>query len=85
MTNPGPTSFDEYCAEHRIAQDEMGPAFAAYLHELSEAFLGGEPWDGEVTEFDPADPLRGAKFTCLKCAGMDLPKHHRTCAKASSP
>lgn len=70
-------SFDEYCLAHEIAEEEAPTAFAAYLHEL-----GG--WDGPMVQVDPAAPSAG-NWACGKCDGMDVPRHHRTCAKASSP
>jgi len=38
-----PMSFDDYCRERDIKPHEYGPAFAAYLHEVS----GGD-WDGDA-------------------------------------
>ncbi len=38
-------SFDDYCDEHHITDEELPAAFAAYLNKIS----GGE-WDGEYEE-----------------------------------
>lgn len=38
--------FDAYCGEHGIQPDELGPAFAAWLHLTTN-------WDGPA---EPADP-----------------------------
>lgn len=43
-------SFEEYCAEHGVTEDEMPAAFAAYLHLLSEG-----RWDGRVEQVRPPD------------------------------
>lgn len=42
-TGGGIEDFDRYCEEHDIQPDELGPAFAAWLNQVS----GGE-WDGRA-------------------------------------
>jgi hypothetical protein len=42
-------SFDDYCEEFGIKDEELPTAFAAYLNKIS----GGE-WDGDYEEL-PAD------------------------------
>ena len=46
-----PLSFDEYCEQHGIHPEEYGPAFAAYLHEIS-----GGVWDGSAEQAGFAPP-----------------------------
>jgi hypothetical protein len=46
-TQPGNPfeDFDRYCDEHGIGDGEYGPAFAAWLHEIS-----GGKWDGRAEQ-----------------------------------